>query len=260
MSSTGIIVGRIKGLSLLHSGEDIESHRSNSPPGQIPELEVFAKAVQTLEQAKQVIAGFLDVVGACITNGQEEGELVGILKALVALDGGLDSALAFLQNRVASTQSNPQQTPVTEQLYGNLVAIGSLLERLSGSTKHILTAAGSSIETSHPDIVDSIRSAIQDFAAVNRLCIEEIVAACAAPGELEDDGAPGQLASPPIPAQSRDTSPSTPDEALRCTLRIRRSLNLWMRSKSRISWGWMSTIVILGATIAPAPSIISPIH
>ncbi|KZP05699.1 hypothetical protein FIBSPDRAFT_805582 [Athelia psychrophila] len=214
MSSTGIIVGGIKGLSFLHSGVDSESHRSNSPPGQISELEVFAKAVQTLEQARQVIAGFLDVVGACITNDQEEGELVGILKALVALDGRLNAALVLLHERVASTQSNPRQTPATDQLYGNLVTIGSLLENLSGSTKHILTAAGSSIETSHPDIVDSIRSAVQDFAAVNKLRIEEIVAACALPGELENDGAPGQLPSPPIPAQSRDTSPSAPDESL----------------------------------------------
>ncbi|KZP02890.1 hypothetical protein FIBSPDRAFT_845430 [Athelia psychrophila] len=196
MSSTGIIVGGIKGPSLLHSGVDIESHRSNSPPGQTSELEVFAEAVRTLEQAKQAIAGrcvrfltspidgLLDVVAACSKNDQEEGGLDGILKALVALDGRLDSALVLLHERVASTQSNPQQTPATEQLYKNLVAIGSLLENLSGRTKHILTAARSSIETSHPDIVHSIRSVVQDFAAVSKLCIEEIVAACAPPGGM----------------------------------------------------------------------------
>ncbi|KZP07245.1 hypothetical protein FIBSPDRAFT_290164 [Athelia psychrophila] len=184
MSSTGIIVGGIKGLSLLHSGVDSESH---SPPGQISELEVFAKAVRTLEQAKQVIAGrcvrllaspidgLLDVVAACSNNDQEEGGLDGILKVLVALDGRLDSALVLLHERVASTQSNPQQTPATEQLYGNLVAIGSLLENLSG-TKHILTTARSSIGASQPDIVDSIRSAVQDFAV--RVLLMLVMLAC----------------------------------------------------------------------------------
>ncbi|KZP14099.1 hypothetical protein FIBSPDRAFT_868610 [Athelia psychrophila] len=172
------LVGRIKGPSLLHSGVDIKSHRSNSPPGQISELEVFAEAVRTLEQAKQVIAGrcvrllaspidgLLDVVAVCSKNDQEARGLDGILKALVALDGRLDSALVLLHERVASTQSNHQQTPATEQLYRNLVAIRSLLEKLSGSTKHILTTARSWIETAHPDIVDSIRSAIQDFAVL----------------------------------------------------------------------------------------------
>ncbi|KZP02317.1 hypothetical protein FIBSPDRAFT_77776, partial [Athelia psychrophila] len=202
------LVGRIKGLSLLHSGVDIESNRSNSPPRQISKLEVFAKAVRALEQAKQVIAGrcvhilaspvdgLLDVVQACGTNEQEEGALDGILQALAALDGRLDSALVLLHERVAPIESNPQQPPDTEQCRGDWITMGSLLETLSG-TKHILAQAHSSIETPCPDIVDSIRSAVQDFAALNELCIEDIVVANAASGELEDDGALGQRTSLP---------------------------------------------------------------
>ncbi|KZP26318.1 hypothetical protein FIBSPDRAFT_1040863 [Athelia psychrophila] len=178
------LVGRIKSPSSLHSGLPA-GNRSNASPGQTSKLEVLAKAVQTLEQAKQVIARFLDVLGTCITDDQEEGELVGILKALVGLDGRVDSALVLLHERVASTESNPQQPLATEELHGNLVAIGSLLDNLSGSTKHIVAQVHSSIETEHPDIVDSIRSAVQDFAAVNKLCIEEIIATCGLPGDGE---------------------------------------------------------------------------
>ena len=102
---------------------------SDSSIAQTSELDAFAEAVQALEQAKQVIAGrcepllalpvqaSLDVVKvsshsnsmfhlteltaqAVQMNDQDEIELDGVMKALVLLDGRVDSAMLLLHELV----------------------------------------------------------------------------------------------------------------------------------------------------------------
>ncbi|KAF7983725.1 hypothetical protein HWV62_19677 [Athelia sp. TMB] len=150
-------------------------------------VEAFAEAIQTLEQTKEVVAGrcvqllaspvvaLLDVAGS-----RGVGEPSGILKALRALDSKMDSALGLLPELVASIHSNPEETLAVENLRGDIVMIGSLLGNLSTGTKHILAQTRSSIGTSRDDIVGSIPPAVQDFAALKRLCTEDVITFCAA--------------------------------------------------------------------------------
>ncbi|KAF7983214.1 hypothetical protein HWV62_23492 [Athelia sp. TMB] len=190
--------GWSKCLSLLWPGSHIadegnQSGFSTSWTSEL-ELEAFAEAVHALEQAKKVIAGrctrllalpidaLLDVAKACSTN---EEELGGVLGALVALDDKMDSALVLLHQLVTSTQPTSQsEGPLDkEQLYG---ALGLLLENLSISIKRILAQSQPSIKTPRVDIIISIRSAVREFAALDRLCIEDIIALLP-PDELVED-------------------------------------------------------------------------
>ncbi|KAF7977335.1 hypothetical protein HWV62_4119 [Athelia sp. TMB] len=188
--------GRPKCLSLLWPGSHIDdegnqSGFSTSRTSEL-ELEAFAEAVYALEQAKKVIAGrcarllawpvdtLLDVVEACSLNalpGMKTNveELGGIRKALLTLDGKTDSALVLLHQLVTSTQPTSQiEGPLDkEQLCG---ALGLLLENLSISIKRILAQSQSSIKTPRVDIIISIRSAVREFAALDRLCIQDIIA------------------------------------------------------------------------------------
>ncbi|KAF7976821.1 hypothetical protein HWV62_5500 [Athelia sp. TMB] len=140
-------------------------------------------------------------------------ELAGIQKAMEALDVRTDSALVLFSELVTSIESDAQGSAVTEQLSGDLVTLGLLLENLSASAKHILSQLQSFVETPHADVVGSIRSAVQEFSAVNTPGIEDAVVLWAA-RELEHDGGPDQFSFPSIPAQGFATVPTTSDENL----------------------------------------------
>ncbi|KAF7972472.1 hypothetical protein HWV62_17892 [Athelia sp. TMB] len=192
--------------------------------GQTYELEGFAAAIRALERAKEMaggrcvsllvlpIDGLLDVVKACDRNDREEWELGDILKALVALDSGIDLALVLLQKHVASAQSNAQGPLASEQLHDNIVAMALLLKNLSVDTKRILAEVRSFIGVSRADVISSIRSVVQDFTAFNGLCIDDIVAVCAL-NELEKNISSNQNWSHSNTARGPATSPSHPNES-----------------------------------------------
>ncbi|KAF7976369.1 hypothetical protein HWV62_6931 [Athelia sp. TMB] len=213
---------------LSGSSPGVESEQLDSSPGQTTELEAFAGAVKALEHAKGVVAGrcvqllaspidgVLDVAKACHaaldvqTNDQDAGGLGDMLKALVALDGKTDSALALSHELVISTSSRPS---AAEQLHSDIVTLDSSLGTLSECTKHILTQTSSSDGTSRMVIVGSIRLAVQGFAVLGRLCIEDIIICCAA-YELGHNRALRQHLSSSGSAQGHAMSASTPDESL----------------------------------------------
>ncbi|KAF7969164.1 hypothetical protein HWV62_28218 [Athelia sp. TMB] len=233
MSSAGIVVGSISGglailgivtaiafLQLKRSDEKRLGRRPKDlSTGQVSEPEAYAEAVHTLEQLKEVVAGkcsrllalpidgLLDVANACSTNDQDDGKLAGAIKAL---DVFVDSALVSWGELVTSANSDSQGPISIEQVGGDLVALGSLLENLSASTKHILLQLQSSVETPHADIAGSIQSAVQEFSALDRPGIEDSIAVWAS-RELERHGGPEQCSSRTILAQSLATTSSTPD-------------------------------------------------
>ncbi|KAF7982225.1 hypothetical protein HWV62_29426 [Athelia sp. TMB] len=189
--------GQSKDTPAPHSSSlaDAGDEGLGSSAAQIKELEALAEAAQSLEQAKRVIAGsrmgllvspingLLDVVKACgvrshlqtqksarLTidlisqmNYQDNANFGDIVEALVALDGRTDSALALWRDLVSPPQWNR----------GDIATLGKLLGNLSISTKRIFAQAHAPIETPRADLVDSVRYATKDFAAVSKLCFDE---------------------------------------------------------------------------------------
>ncbi|KAF7973065.1 hypothetical protein HWV62_16246 [Athelia sp. TMB] len=245
MSSKGITQN--EDPSSMQSGSPLDvGDGSGSSCGLAYEHEVFAETARALEQVKEVIAGsclrllaspidgLLDVIRTCSfhldanphlaelktpdvqTHGQDEVELNEILKALIVLDGRTDSALALWEEFIGMIQSVREET-LPMQLPGDAVTLSSLLENLSADIKHLL-AQHPIVETplSRADVVSSVQDFVQNFTALNKLCIEDIVAHWDS-HESKENGPPDQHVSSPSPPQSLaiGTPPAeTPHEAI----------------------------------------------
>ncbi|KAF7979121.1 hypothetical protein HWV62_43339 [Athelia sp. TMB] len=219
------------------SGIQSRSHpdtenRSDSSTGQIYEPKAFAEDVQALEHAKAVLAGrceallaspvqaLLDVVktwDAVHKNGQDETALDDVMQALVALEDRTDSAVVLLHEFTVVLK--PAGLPATEPPSSDVVRLGTLLRNLSLSTKHILAQLQFPNRTPRFDIEPSIQSAVQEFSALNKLHIEDIVSLWASYGmwlpafitsktiahlvdsEAEKNGTVDARSSPPSPTQ-----------------------------------------------------------
>ncbi|KAF7966760.1 hypothetical protein HWV62_37203 [Athelia sp. TMB] len=201
------------------SPREIEDRKPDSSIGQTAELEALAAAVQVMAGRRMhslTLPGkeLLDVINACNTDGQSEGRLGGILKALVALNGKTDMALALLRQLVISPQWNLRGPPITIKLREDITTLSVLLDDLSANGKRIVAQARSSTTgISRAEAVDAIQSAIQGFVVVNKLCIEDISALCAS-CELENNDALDQHSPRPNPTQSLALTKYRPDDIL----------------------------------------------
>ncbi|KAF7974779.1 hypothetical protein HWV62_11257 [Athelia sp. TMB] len=217
MSSKGVIVGTILGgLVILGVAAAITSlgrWRSGKVPlgGQFQRCKDASEdnvprhtAGQTRIIARSCVLllaplmnGLLDVGRSCSVHESKEEGLSCILKALVDLNAKMDAALLEWQELVTSLQSNPQWHATAERL----LTAGSLLGTSSGkssssrdniprSTKRILARVHLVTGTPSADTFDSTRSAVEDFADLNKIYIKDIIALWAP--RSDSDGAAKQ--------------------------------------------------------------------
>ncbi|KAF7980733.1 hypothetical protein HWV62_36747 [Athelia sp. TMB] len=219
------VLGIATAISYLDGRPNDRPIPQASSSGQRSELEAHAEALHALDHAKAIIAdrcvrllalptgGLLDVANACSTHTQDGGELAAIRNALEALVGRADSAVVLSNELISSTKLGTQGSRAIEQFGADLATLGLLLRNLLASAKHILSQIQLSTEPLHADLVGSIRSALQDFLAVNRPGIEDAVTIWAA-RELEHNGDSDQPSYPSISAQGLAIIFSTFNKAL----------------------------------------------
>ncbi|KAF7971299.1 hypothetical protein HWV62_21458 [Athelia sp. TMB] len=193
-----------------------EEKELDSSPGQNPEPDAFSEAVRALNHVKELVAGrgasflelpidgLLDVVNACGSDERQEENVGTVLEALEALESKTDSAVILLHDLLAAASSNHGEPSATEQMHGDLVTLGSLLANLAASNKRILGQAKPPVEDHRAAIFDPIRVMVRDFAALNGISVEDVIALAArvnSATELENDGATVQLTPSPDPAK-----------------------------------------------------------